>query len=173
MHFAITNAVPFRLPLMRRSFDTAPIETDWIHSKATAYHLDYTGKQKETFFTDDAAYPSLPRAKRTRLQNFGNVQYIGSVGFGYPPQYLDMIFDTGSSDTWIPGVNCGSDGSHHQFDMQKSSTCRDTDEKFYDVVSGLLLFCFSLQTSSYSDSIVSCDAVWKRLSVRHSGSRFS
>ncbi|CAH0486748.1 unnamed protein product [Peronospora farinosa] len=133
MQFAIIDAVPFRLPLTRRSFNIATIETDWIHSKATAYHPEHPWKQEETYSTDNAAHPPLPHAKRTTLQNFGNVQYIGSVGFGHPPQYLDMIFDTGSSDTWIPGINCTSYGSHHQFDIQKSTTCRDTDEKFYDV----------------------------------------
>ncbi|GMF25765.1 unnamed protein product [Phytophthora fragariaefolia] len=109
--------------------------TDWIQSEARAYHAhppvpDWT--LEEANATQNAAQPPLPSAKRVSLQNFGNVQYIGTVGFGNPPQYLDVVFDTGSSDTWIPGTNCDSCGSHHQFDTQKSTTFLDTEEKFYD-----------------------------------------
>ncbi|ETL83432.1 hypothetical protein, variant 1 [Phytophthora nicotianae] len=126
---------PLRVSLARRRPPTAAAP-DWIQSEAVAYHRAHTAAPDwittESNATQDVAQPPLPREKRVTLQNFGNVQYIGSVGFGNPPQYLDVVFDTGSSDTWIPSTSCDSCGSHHQFDAQKSTTFLDTEEKFYD-----------------------------------------
>ncbi|GLE05085.1 hypothetical protein PINS_up014069 [Pythium insidiosum] len=44
----------------------------------------------------------LPRNESVALKNYGNVQYVGRVAFGNPPQPLTVVFDTGSSDTWVP-----------------------------------------------------------------------
>ncbi|POM69741.1 Aspartyl protease family A01A [Phytophthora palmivora] len=132
--YAVADTEPVRVSLARRRLDAAAAP-DWIQSEATTYHThapvpDWTVAEANA--TEGAAQPPLPREKRVTLQNFGNVQYIGSVGFGNPPQYFDVVFDTGSSDTWIPGTSCDSCGSHHQFNAQKSSTFLDTEEKFYD-----------------------------------------
>mmetsp|Transcript_11073 Transcript_11073/g.21430 ORF Transcript_11073/g.21430 Transcript_11073/m.21430 type:complete len:511 (+) Transcript_11073:61-1593(+) len=35
------------------------------------------------------------------LLNWGNVQYLGSFGLGTPPQSLQLLIDTGSSDLWV------------------------------------------------------------------------
>ncbi|KAL4166804.1 hypothetical protein KRP22_014056 [Phytophthora ramorum] len=124
------HAAPFKLSLARR----LPA-TDWIQSEANAYRAHPAAPEwtvAEANATQDAAQPPLPSAKRVTLQNFGNVQYIGTVGFGNPPQLMDVVFDTGSSDTWIPSSSCESCGSHHQYDAQKSTTFLDTEEKFYD-----------------------------------------
>ncbi|OQS02916.1 aspartyl protease family A01A [Thraustotheca clavata] len=66
------------------------------------------------------------------LENYGNVQYVGRIAFGTPPQNLSVVFDTGSSDTWIPGIGCTSCGVHAAFDYSESSTFEDTTEKFID-----------------------------------------
>ncbi|KAF0714312.1 hypothetical protein AaE_011606 [Aphanomyces astaci] len=71
-------------------------------------------------------------AGRVRLQNYGNVQYVGELSFGSPPQVLTVVFDTGSSDTWIPGMSCTECGLHSAFDYTQSSTFQDTHEKFLD-----------------------------------------
>ncbi|RQM26044.1 hypothetical protein B5M09_003600 [Aphanomyces astaci] len=71
-------------------------------------------------------------AGRVQLQNYGNVQYVGELSFGSPPQVLTVVFDTGSSDTWIPGMSCTECGLHSAFDYTQSSTFQDTHEKFLD-----------------------------------------
>jgi cathepsin D len=40
------------------------------------------------------------------LKNFANTQFVGTVGVGNPPQYLDVIFDTGSANFWVNSALC-------------------------------------------------------------------
>ncbi|TYZ64733.1 hypothetical protein PybrP1_002865 [[Pythium] brassicae (nom. inval.)] len=75
---------------------------------------------------------AVTSGKRVPLRNYGNVQYIGRVAFGNPPQPMDMVFDTGSSDTWVPGDSCASCGAHSRFQHALSTTFLDTQAKFFD-----------------------------------------
>jgi len=59
-----------------------------------------------------------------KLNNFKNSQYIGTLEIGTPPQIVDVIFDTGSSNFWITSCKCMDKAclKHKTYDSKKSKT---------------------------------------------------
>merc|ERR550539_946149 len=56
------------------------------------------------------------------IEDYQNAQYYGQVGVGTPSQKFDVIYDTGSSNLWVP-ANCGlACIRKHKYDHSKSST---------------------------------------------------
>lgn len=58
------------------------------------------------------------------LTNYKNSQYVGTIAVGSPPQNIDVIFDTGSSNFWITSKDCMDPGCLIQksFNGKLSST---------------------------------------------------
>lgn len=65
------------------------------------------------------------------LSNFKNSQYIGSISVGNPPQLIDIIFDTGSSNFWINSSKCINKGClmHKSFNAKKSTSYQKGDKR--------------------------------------------
>ena len=64
----------------------------------------------------------------------GDVEFVGSIGIGTPPQEIFAIFDTGSSDIWAQGGMCQDcDQSFQGYLPQYSSTYKPTSTDFFAI----------------------------------------
>lgn len=56
------------------------------------------------------------------IHNFEDAQYYGAVSVGSQKQSFNVIYDTGSSNLWIPATNCSNCGIKPKFDTSKSTS---------------------------------------------------
>jgi len=68
-----------------------------------------------------AKYTATPGAPvPISIHNFQDAQYYGAVEVGSQKQSFNVIYDTGSSNLWIPAKNCSNCGVKPKFDTSKS-----------------------------------------------------
>nr|AKO90277.1 cathepsin E-like protein [Tigriopus japonicus] len=85
------------------------------------------------------------------ITNYLDAQYFGDVELGTPGQVFQVIFDTGSSNLWVPSATCNilelGCISHDQYDSSESSTyVADGTEIVFNYGSGSVSGFLSVDT---------------------------
>jgi phytepsin len=83
----------------------------------------------------------LEKGESESIKDYANAQYYGSISIGSPPQSFQVIFDTGSSNLWVPKVGCTHCGNpffgtpKSKYDHVQSNTYQ-VDGKDFEIMYG-------------------------------------
>lgn len=102
----------------------------------------------------------IEKGESESIKDYANAQYYGTVQIGNPPQSFEVIFDTGSSNLWIPKVGCTHCGfpffaKKNKYDHEKS-TSYEVDGGDFEIMygSGSVKGFFSLDNVLLADDLV-------------------
>lgn len=94
------------------------------------------------------------------IKDYANAQYFGTISLGSPPQSFQVIFDTGSSNLWVPKVNCKHCGipfiaPKSKYDHAKSTSYQEDGGDFeIQYGSGSVSGFFSLDSVTLANDII-------------------
>uniref|UniRef100_A0A674MM80 Cathepsin D n=1 Tax=Takifugu rubripes TaxID=31033 RepID=A0A674MM80_TAKRU len=115
---ALTNDALVRIPLKK--------------FRSIRRELTDSGRKIEELLADrrinkyNYGFPTAGAPTPETLKNYLDAQYYGEIGLGTPPQPFTVVFDTGSSNLWVPSVHCSlldiACLLHHKYNSAKSSS---------------------------------------------------
>jgi Eukaryotic aspartyl protease len=103
------------------------------------------------------------------IKDYSNAQYYGAISVGTPPQSFQVIFDTGSSNLWVPKVNCvhcGNPffGKKSKYDHDKSTSYHADGTEFNIMYgSGSVSGYFSSDSITLADDLIIKDQLFAEI----------
>ncbi|CAJ0933835.1 unnamed protein product, partial [Mesorhabditis belari] len=96
----------------------------------TANWLEYNKYQENLRAISLAS--SQKRNITQRFMDYDDLEYLATVTIGTPPQEFNVILDTGSTDFWVPSINCKKSPCKEKkrFNPTKSSTYANMSGKW-------------------------------------------
>lgn len=116
--FALTSDAVIRVPLTK--------------FRSIRRELTDSGRKVEELLADTPSlkynfgFPASGAPTPETLKNYLDAQYYGEITLGTPPQTFTVVFDTGSSNLWVPSIHCAFTDIacllHRKYNSAKSST---------------------------------------------------
>jgi cathepsin D len=171
--FGVQATKTIRIPLQKIPLDVDPV-TMRAWSTAVKEHLfapqipqssEKTGvisleklkRKAEDYLNgeEEEEEDSEPKKTLINIDDFMNAQFFGEISVGTPPQKFKVIFDTGSSNLWIPSKKPFL-SQHHLYRNSKSSTYKKNGTEFrIEYGSGPVAGFFSRDTVNLGDLTIS------------------
>lgn len=105
-----------------------------VHCKSIRIPLSKAKKQMPPKHSLPRPHSFIDRGTRHRIRllNSFDTSYHGPIALGNPPQNFTVVFDTGSSNLWVPSEGCRSTSCqvHKRYSSKNSLTFIQNGAKF-------------------------------------------